>query len=218
MGETLAKDRFTMPEPFFGATQVQGDMLDVETTKVLEFDTLEEIPDAFLRIEFRGIRRQAFQMDAFGSALCQKIFDRLTPVNRGSIPDDEQLARDLALEQLQEAHHIGSLVRMVLSLHAELSFRGDAPHRREVIVGQFHGQDRGLAHGCVGTHRHGQQVKRGLIYKDKGTLFLFGLFFNASQCSSFHVLMAASLRWVAFWMGFCRLYLMLRRRRLQWAG
>src|SRR5450755_253304 len=101
MGETLAKDRFTMPEPFFGATQVQGDMLDIETTKVLEFDTLKEIPDAFLWVEFRGIGRQAFQMDAFGSALRQKIFDGLTSVNRGSIPDDEQLTRDLTLEQLQ---------------------------------------------------------------------------------------------------------------------
>jgi hypothetical protein len=207
-----------MPESFFGPAQLQGDVLDVETTNVLEFDALEEIPDVFLRVEFWGIRRQAFQMDAFGSAFCQESFDRLRAMNGGPIPNDEQVARDLALEQLQEAHDIGSLVGMVSDLHAEPSFRSDASNGREVIVGQFHRQDRCLAYRRIRAHRHGHQVKRGLIYKDNRTRFVFGLFFNASQRSSFQALMAASSRWVAFWMGFCRLYLRRRSRRLQWAG
>ena len=203
MGETLAKNRFAMPEPFFGPTQLQGDMRHVETTNVLEFDALEQIPDAFLRIELRSIARQAFQMDAFGSAFGQEIFDRLTAVNGGSIPDDEQFAWDLAQKHLQEAHHIRAFVRMVLALHEDPSLRGDAPNGREVIAGQFHGQDRGLAHRSIGAHRHRQQVKPGFIYKHNRTLFVLGFFFNSSQCSSFHVLMATSSRWVAFWMGFC---------------
>ena len=67
MGDTLAQDRFPMPEPFL--------------TKVLEFAPLEQIPHAFLRIEFWCVARQALQMDAFSTALCQKILDSLAAVD-----------------------------------------------------------------------------------------------------------------------------------------
>src|SRR5260370_22769091 len=125
MGETLAKDGYAMSQAFFGPTQLPLDVWHVKTTNILEFDSLEQIPDAFLRIEFWSVGRQAYQMDAFGSALGQEIFDRLRAMNGGPIPDDEQFARDLALEQLQEAHHIGSLVGMVLGLHTDPSLRSD---------------------------------------------------------------------------------------------
>ena len=71
MGETLAKDRFVMPQPFFGTTQFQLDVLHIKTTNILEFDALEEIPDSFLRVEFWGISRQLFEMNATGTPFVQ---------------------------------------------------------------------------------------------------------------------------------------------------
>ncbi len=96
MGETLAKDRFTMSQPFLGTTQLPLDVLRVKTTNILEFDTLEQIPDPFLWVQLWCITRQAFEMNAFGSAFCQKVFDHLTAMNGGSVPDHQQFAGDLA--------------------------------------------------------------------------------------------------------------------------
>ncbi len=192
-----------MSQSFFGTTQLRLDVLHVQTTNILKFDSLEQIPDAFLWIELRSIARQAFEMDAFGSSFGQKVFDRLRAMNGSSIPDDQQLAWDLAGEQLQEANHIGAFVGMVLSLHADLSFRGNGTNGREMVTGQWDLQDRRLAGWGIGAHRHRQQVEPSLIYENDGTLFVFGLFFSSSQCSSFQLWIAASSRWVAFWMGFC---------------
>jgi hypothetical protein len=71
LGETLAKDQFAMSQPFFGTTQLELDVLHVKTTNILEFDALEQVPDAFLGTLAPGYR-QALKMDAFGSALCQE--------------------------------------------------------------------------------------------------------------------------------------------------
>jgi hypothetical protein len=49
VGETLAKKRFAMSQPFLDATQLCLDVLHLKTTNILEFDALEQIPDPFLR-------------------------------------------------------------------------------------------------------------------------------------------------------------------------
>ena len=66
-----------MSQSFFGIVYLPLDVLDVKTTSILELDSFEQIPDPFLRIEFRGVDRQAFEMNAFGSAFGQKVFDHL---------------------------------------------------------------------------------------------------------------------------------------------
>ena len=56
-------------------------------------------------------------MDAFGSSLRQEILDRLAAMNGSAIPDDQQLAWELAQEQLQEPHDIWPLLQAVLNVH-----------------------------------------------------------------------------------------------------
>src|SRR5579862_4250019 len=136
MGETLAKDRFAMPQPFFGMTHFPLDVLYIKTTNVLEFDSFEQIPDAFLRIQFWRISRQTFKMNPFSTAFCQVIFDGLTAMNSRSIPDHQQFARNLTSEQLQEADHFLAFVGMVLGLHADLSFQGNRTDGRKMVASQ----------------------------------------------------------------------------------
>src|SRR5436190_24365459 len=71
-----------------------------KTTKVLEFDTLEKIPNPFLGIQFGRISRQTFNANPLGSPFCQEIFDGLTAVNGCSVPDHQDQAADLAQEKL----------------------------------------------------------------------------------------------------------------------
>ncbi|HTI14929.1 MAG TPA: hypothetical protein VL461_10210 [Dictyobacter sp.] len=56
MCETLAKDRLAMSQPFFGKQDFPPELLPVQTTNILKLDSFEQIPDAFLRVEFWGVR------------------------------------------------------------------------------------------------------------------------------------------------------------------
>ena len=218
MSDTLTKNRFAVPEPFLGTPQFCAELFEVSSTKVLEFASLEQIPHAFLWVQLRSIPRQSLQMDAFGSPLSQKILDRLTAVNSSPIPDDQQVAWELAQKQLQEPHDIWPFVRGILDVHDQSSIQCKATDGREMITGPFDLQHRRLPDRGIGPHRHGQQIKSRLIYKDDGALFRFGLFFSSTERCSRHSLMAVSSRWLARSTGFCLLYLILCRRREQWVG
>jgi hypothetical protein len=110
-----------MPQAFFGSPHLPLDVLHIKTTNILEFDSFEQIPDSFLRIQFWCRSRQAFKMNPLGTTFCQVIFDGLTEMNGGSIPDDQQFAGNLTSEQRQKANDIGIFVRMILHLHDDLS-------------------------------------------------------------------------------------------------
>lgn len=91
---------FSMSQPFLGMEQLLPDMLEVLTTNVLKFDAFEEIPNTLLGIKLRRIGRQAFDVNALGSTLFQEILDSLSAMNAGSVPNDEDLARNLSQEKL----------------------------------------------------------------------------------------------------------------------
>lgn len=218
MGDTLVQDRFAMPEPFLGSDQFPLKLLEIGSTKVLQFTPLEQIPDAFLRIQLGSVGWQAFQMDTLGPASSQKILDGLRAMNARPVPDHQELAWDFAQEQLQEAHHIWSLERVVLNVHDQTSIGGETTNRREMIASQGNRQDRRLPYRCIGPHGHGQQVKARFVYKDNRTILCFGLFFSSTEWWSRQTWIASSLRWLARVSGFCRLCLIACRRREQWVG
>jgi hypothetical protein len=218
MSDTLDQGCFTMPEPFFGSHQFGCKLIEVGSTKVLEFASFQEIPHAFLWIEFRRIAWETFQMDAFGSPLSQKVLDCLAAMDRGPIPNDKQVARDLPQQQLQKAHDIWSFVGVILHLHDQLSLQGQPSNSREMVTCQLDGQHGGLSSWRIGPNDHGQEIKRRLVYKDDGPLFLFGLFFSSAARCSRQVWIACASRWLAWLSGFCKLCLIALRRRPQCVG
>lgn len=218
MGETLAQTGFAMPEPFFGMEQFRAELNEVGSTKVFEFASLEQIPHPFLRIEFWRISRQTFQMKALGPTFAQKSFDDVRTMNGRAVPNDQQLAWDFAQKPLQKAHDIWPFVRVILHLHEQPPIGCQATDRRKMVTGQPYRQDRRMSNRRVGPHSHGQEVKRRLIYKDDGTLFLFRLFFNSATRCSRQVTIACASLWLARLSGFWTLCLIACRRRLQWVG
>jgi len=92
MSKTLFEDSSTVPQAFFGMPQFLGHVGDIPAADILQFSTFEQIPDALLWIQFRGIARQAFQMEPFGGLALQKVLDHLRTMDRRPIPDDEQVA------------------------------------------------------------------------------------------------------------------------------
>lgn len=218
MGKTLAKNVLTVPEACSSKKQFGIEVQEILTTHVLEFTAFEQIPHALLRVEFGRVGRQMLQVNARSSPLRQEIFDVLTVMNRGPVPDDEQLPWDLCLQLLEKAHNIRSLVRVILYVHEQTSLWSQRPNRREMVSCQRKTQDRCFAPRSVSAHGHRQQVKPRLVYKDNLSPLLLGFFLRRGQCSSFHILIASSFLWVALLTGFCTLCLMARRRRLQWEG
>lgn len=218
MSNALDQSGFPMPQAFGGSPNFQRKLLHILNTKVFEFTSLEQVPDPLLRIQLRRITRQAFQVKAFGSPCTQKVFDHLRAMNGSAIPDDQQVARDLAQKQVQKAHDIWPFVRMVLQAHEQPPIGRQATDRRKMVTGQPHRQDRRVSNRRIGPYSHGQEVKRRLVYKDDGTLFLFRLFFNSATRCSRQVWIACASLWLARLSGFWTLCLMALRRRLQWVG
>jgi len=71
-------------------------VVQVSATDVAQLDTLEVIPDALVRIEIGGITRQLLQMQEFGGPSFEKVFDLMSPMDGRAIPDENDLARNLA--------------------------------------------------------------------------------------------------------------------------
>jgi len=71
-------------------------LIEIGTTDITQLHALEVIPDALIRVEIRGIARKLFEMQAFGGSSLEKIFDLVSPMDGRPVPDQHDLARDLA--------------------------------------------------------------------------------------------------------------------------
>ena len=78
-------------------------MIQVGAANIAQLDTLEIIPDALIRIEVGRISGQLLQMQAFGRSPLEKVFDLMSAVNGRAIPNEHNLAGNLAQEHTQEA-------------------------------------------------------------------------------------------------------------------
>ena len=83
-------------QALFGAAQLQVEFGQVAAAAVLELDALEQVPDPLVRIEVGRVAGQAFQVEALRRAAREEILDRLPLVDRRSVPDDQDLAAQLA--------------------------------------------------------------------------------------------------------------------------
>ena len=80
-----------------GQAELEPEFGEVVAAHVPKFDPLQIIPDAFLRVQLRGVGGQLFQPNAGGTALGQEILDEVRPVDGCSIPDDQQRGDELEL-------------------------------------------------------------------------------------------------------------------------
>ena len=144
-------------------------------------------------------------MESLGGPTGQEVLDRLATMDRGAIPDDEELASDLAQQEAEKPHHIGAVIGLGLRLHDQALVGRDGRDRRAMIAGQGNPQDRGLPVPRPGADVMGKQVEPRLIHPDDHSSFVVGFFLSAGQRCSHQTRMASSLRWVARSMGRCTL-------------
>jgi len=179
-----------------------------------QLDALEVVPDALIWVEIGRVAGQLLQLQALGRSRAQEVLDRLPMMNRGPIPDDEQLARNLAQHHAQKVDDRLPVIAILAHLQEQAPIQGDGADGREMVVGEWHMQDGGLSARRPRAQRQGQQIEARFVYPDDGRSLLLRPFLRAGQRSSCHAAILASLRCVARVMGCCRLQPHCLKRRL----
>src|SRR5713101_3326400 len=80
-------------------------LIQIGTADIAQLHSLEIIPDALIWVQIRGVARQLFQLQTFGRPSLEKVFDLVPAMDRRAIPNQQDLARDLAQEDTQEAYY-----------------------------------------------------------------------------------------------------------------
>jgi len=74
-------------------------------TKVGQFVIFPVAPDIFGRVEFRRIGWQTFRHDMV-TERSNEVFDQMTAMNGGAIPDQEESSREAAYQALQKLNNL----------------------------------------------------------------------------------------------------------------
>ena len=116
-------------------------------------------------------------MDPLGGPTGQKVFDRLAAMDGSSIPDNEELARELAPQDAQQPHHIAAVLGRRLRWHHQALVGGEGCDRRALIACQGNPHDRGLPVPRPRADVMGKQVQPRLITPHDHSLLVVGFFF-----------------------------------------
>ena len=206
------------PESLHGQVQLDAQLVQIRAAEVAEFDVLEIVPDALIRVEIRCVAGQLLQVETRGGPLGEEVFDRLGPMDRRAVPDHQERPREVAQQVSQEADNRRAPESLSPLLDQQPARVRQGADDREVIVGTGHAQEGRLAAGRVGAHQARQQIEAGFVYPDNRTPLALGFAKRAGQRSLHHWAMAASLRWVARRIGFWTLQSSSRSSRLMEAG
>ena len=197
-----------------GAGNAVSEPTEVGEANITEFDILQVVPQAIDWIEVGCVAGQAFQLEPRGGTLSQEGPHSLAPVRRQAIPEDQELARNLAEQVLQEAGDAVPVEGLALHLRVDLAGLSERPNDRIVVTGEPTAQDWRLPPWRIGPDNTGQQVERCLIYPEDRPPLATRPPFNAGQRSLRQRSMAASFRWWARTIGFWRLTPRARTSRL----
>src|SRR3989304_5281355 len=187
-------------------------------TKVSQLNGLQVVKDPLNRVEVGRIARQAFQMDASGRPLAQKISDGVSMMGGQAIPDNQQLARDMPQQMAQEADDVWPLEGSILDHDEQLALRGNGTDGRQVVPTQGDLQNRRLSARGIRLDDGRQQIKARFIHKHYRSSLFSGFFSTSSHFSVRQRSIASSSRWVARSTGFWRLPFRRFKSRPTWAG
>ena len=136
-------------------------------------------PHIFDRIEFGRISRQPFNHDAplGGSNI---IFNQRAPMDRGTIPDDQDFPSQMPLEMVQKLDDLEAFDAAGMNLEIEPPERQAADDRKTFPVEGLV-QYRGLPARGPSAHPRRASAQSTFVDEDDGSPLLPGLFFKAGQ-------------------------------------
>ena len=116
-------------------------------------DALEVVPDAFVRIEFRGVRWKGHQMQPARPR--QEVVHRVAAMDGAVVQQDDHVPADLTEEMPQEHDHLVALDVVLVEVAVQGTMEppgadGDAGDGGDPIVTLAMTHDGGLADGTPG--------------------------------------------------------------------
>lgn len=170
--------------------------MEVFGAEVGQLMTFPEAPDVFRGIEFRGIRREGGQNHP-AILPGHQVSNAATSVNRQSIPNDQQMAVNLAAQMAEKIHNLRSFDGPRIQAEIELPPR-DAGDGRKILPVEVERQLWRLSTGSPCTTDVGTFRKPAFVYEDDGPPLPEGFFLRAGQVYRFQRRMASSSRSRAF--------------------
>jgi len=146
------------------------------TTDILEFNMFQIVPDTLIWIQIRCIPWETFQPDPCGGASGQKVFDGLTAMNGGAVPDNEQLALDGGLQLLQKGDDGNAVVSCGLHRQVDLTRRRNGADYRVMVMRELAAQQRRFADWGPGADNPWQQIESRFVNEENRAAFRYGSF------------------------------------------
>ena len=158
---------------------------------------LEVIPDALVRVQLWGVRREGFQVQPGRAA--EELRHRLPAMNAAIVEQHDEVAGDLAQEVAEEGRDLVALDVVLGPLAVEGTMAapgadGDARDGRDAIVRVPVAQDRRLPHRPPRLPDRGDQEEARFVDEEEMGAQPGGVVFPRGQPARFHAAMAASLR------------------------
>lgn len=150
-------------------------------------------PEIFDGIEFGSVCRESFEMNVLLGGV---IAHGTTPMRAESVPDDEQVAANVALEVGQKPDHLFALDRSRMELKVEVP-PGHPRDRREGFPGETMLEDGRLPARGPGADAVRSFRESTFVDEDDRSPFVLGFFLMRGQSTRFHRRIAASSRSIA---------------------
>ena len=98
MGHTGADEIRAMPQARQRLAELQAHLPEGVADQVLELAALDQAPEPLGGVQVRRVAGQPLEVEALRAARAQESLDRLAVVDRGAVPHDQQLPRQMLEE------------------------------------------------------------------------------------------------------------------------
>src|SRR5919199_484940 len=166
-----------LAEPLAGGPKLPSRFLQILAAEITHLDVLEVSPDALFRIQLRRIAGKALEVDPLSRPVAQILPDGFAAVDRRAIPEDQQLARDMAPQMIEEADHLGARDRRLVDLEVQPPLKPDGADDRQMVTAERVMQDRRLAPRRIAARHRRQEIEAALIEEEQRARLVGGLLF-----------------------------------------
>jgi hypothetical protein len=168
-------------------------------------------PDVLHRVQLRGIGRQIFELQATFLVADESLGGQ-TPVGRKPVPDQQDVAIDVAEQVFQKLNNLLGLNGLFEDLKVEVP-EGDAGDDRQCFPVEVKLQDRRLPAWCPGASPMRPLAQSAFVGEDDRAALFLSFFLISGQRLCFHSSIPVSFRSKARPTGCCTLQCNWRRMR-----
>ena len=144
--------------------------------------SFEMLPNAFVRVELVGVRRQVLRHQP--RVCSEPVFDKPAAVSADVIPENDDPARNVAQQGRQEAQHLLALDAAAYQMQVQPSTTSDAGNGRELGPTEWMTDDRRLAAPRPGPSGWWNQREAALVHKYQACTPALGVFSPGASVSA----------------------------------